>query len=83
VAKIVGLRQELARHDGVCRFKNGAIVERLKGGDYKVVGVHRSVIVTGSIERAYIVAMGLSGRQTKAKIKATGDGSKFGDEAPF
>jgi hypothetical protein len=41
------------------------------------------VIMVGTLERAYVVAMGLSGRPT-AKVRTDlGDGSRFGDKPPF
>ena len=80
-AKVAGLELELRRNDGVCQFKNGNRVERLRGGEYRVVRPYGTVILTQTPERAYIVAMGLSGRRA-ARTRDVGDGARFGD-SPF
>lgn len=64
-------------------FKNGAVVKRRgRRGLYTVTTPGFATILTGTVRRALDLADPQDTERPRAKVKPTGDGSRFGD-CPF
>lgn len=82
-AKVEGLRQALDK--GEVRFKNGSVVRRLDSGKFPIQVVREAggVACYPDDDSGLLSAYAMALRGPQPKKQPSGDGSKYGDEAPW